>query len=206
MSVGTTIDVLRATPAAQARVGETLARAFRDDPVLTWITPDPDLRRERLPSLFAAETEAYLRLEETYLVDDGAGAALWAPPGTRAVSDDDADLYGERIATIFQEGFDRVVHVMERMEEHHPDRPCYYLQWMGVVPEHRGRGLGSRLLTSMLARCDAIDQPAYLEATSPANRRLYGRHGFETVAAIALPAGPTLWPMWREPHAATGSH
>lgn len=40
---------------------------------------------------------------------------------------------------------------------------------------------------------------AYLEATSPLNRRLYERHGFEVTGEIQLPNGPAMWPMWREP-------
>jgi hypothetical protein len=41
--------------------------------------------------------------------------------------------------------------------------------------------------------------PAYLEATSEINKRLYLRHGFETIGEIRLPSGPSMWPMWREP-------
>jgi predicted GNAT family N-acyltransferase len=62
-----------------------------------------------------------------------------------------------------------------------------------------GDDLGSALLAATLNRCDAEAGPAYLEATSPRNRRLYARHGFEVVGEIALPGGPSLWPMWREP-------
>ncbi|CAN5888297.1 hypothetical protein BH23ACT5_BH23ACT5_20520 [soil metagenome] len=70
---------------------------------------------------------------------------------------------------------------------------------MGVVPEQQGRGIGSRLLTTVLTGCDATGTPAYLAATSKDNRRLYQRHGFETTDEIRLPQGPPLWGMWRQP-------
>lgn len=57
------------------------------------------------------------------------------------------------------------------------------------------------MLAAVLPRCDATGTPAYLEATSQGNRRLYQRHGFAVAGEITLPRGPALWPMWREPGA-----
>jgi hypothetical protein len=51
----------------------------------------------------------------------------------------------------------------------------------------------------ILDRADAEGMPAYLEATSPLNRRLYERHGFEVTQEFVLPKGPPMWAMWREP-------
>ena len=40
--------------------------------------------------------------------------------------------------------------------------------------------------------------PAYLEASSPRNRVLYERHGFQVTEQFSLaPASPPLWRMWR---------
>jgi len=55
------------------------------------------------------------------------------------------------------------------------------------------------MLRHATGRCDADGQPAYLEATSEHNRRLYERHGFVVTAPIVLPDGPTAYAMWREP-------
>jgi predicted GNAT family N-acyltransferase len=60
------------------------------------------------------------------------------------------------------------------------------------------------LLREVLQRCDRDRTPAYLEATSPENVRLYRRHGFEVTGEICLPDGPSLWPMWRAPNPAQG--
>jgi hypothetical protein len=51
-------------------------------------------------------------------------------------------------------------------------------------------------------RCGA---PAYLEDTSPRNRALHERHGFQVTGELALAGGPPLWAMWREP-ATRGQH
>ena len=197
--------ITRAAPAALERISATLARAFHEDPVLGWVVPDPERRRACLPPFFAVQAEAYLALDETHLAGEGEAVALWAPPGTAAVDGDGADAYVERLAAILGPDAERGGQVEEAIAEHHPEEPCWYLQWLAVLPEHRGAGLGGRLLRTVLDRCDATATPAYLEATSEHNRSLYARHGFEVTAEARLPdGGPTLWPMWREPASASG--
>ncbi len=199
MSTNSTIAIARAVPADAPTLGATLARAFQDDPVFGWIIPDAHRRAACLPAVFAAFAEAYLPHDETYVAGDGAGAALWAPAGTEAVSAEQAEVLGQQLAAVLDEqDLGRAEQVAALLDEHHPAEPCAYLQFMGVVPEHQGRGLGSRLLTTVLQRCDTTGTPAYLEATSVHNRRLYQRHGFATVGEVRLPQGPVLSRMWRD--------
>lgn len=197
----TTIDITRATPTDVPTLSGALARAFHDDPVFAWLVPGPVARRERLPSLFAAFVELFLPHEETYVAAGGAGGALWAPFGVEVPAPEQAEAFGERLAAILEEDAERGLALQARLDEHHPEQPCFHLQFLGVVPGHQGRGLGSRLLATVLRRCDASGVPAYLEATSPHNRRLYERHGFAAVTELTLPDGPPMWPMWREPAA-----
>ena len=134
----------------------------------------------------------------------GAAVALWAPPGGQAVPDEAAEEFGGRIAELSGPDTDRIFAVMAALEPWHPQDPCHYLNLLGVDPAAQGRGLGSALLAAALDRADAAGEPAYLEATSPDNRRLYERHGFGTVGEIVVPDGPTLWSMWREPRHVRG--
>ena len=50
---------------------------------------------------------------------------------------------------------------------------------IAIVPEHRGRGIGSRLLADVIAEADAVGKPVsiHVEMQNPA-RRLYERLGF----------------------------
>ena len=54
-------------------------------------------------------------------------------------------------------------------------------------------------LTNVRSTCDETGVPAYLEATSPNNRRLYERHGFEVTGVLQYGSSPPMWPMWRRP-------
>jgi ribosomal protein S18 acetylase RimI-like enzyme len=86
---------------------------------------------------------------------------------------------------------------VERLDEHHPGEPCWYLPFIGVDPPCQGRGYGSRLLVHGLTRCDRDHLPAYLEATSARSRALYERHGFVVTGEIQAGDSPPLWPMMR---------
>jgi ribosomal protein S18 acetylase RimI-like enzyme len=89
-----------------------------------------------------------------------------------------------------------------RVQARHPKGPHYYLYALGVDPSHQGRGLGSALLRAVLARCDAENVCAYLEASTPMNARLYARHGFQVTEELSMgPGAPTVSLMWREPSA-----
>jgi ribosomal protein S18 acetylase RimI-like enzyme len=184
----------KATAADLPDVADTLAVAFYDDPVVKWIIGDGRRRRQLLPDFFAAIAASYLVYDETYAVDGGNAAAVWAPP---AAEDDEelAPLLGAAVG----EYADRLFEILGLMEVNHPVEPHHYLFLLGTRPEAQGRGLGSSLLALVLERCDRNRVPAYLEATSERNRQLYLRYGFEVTSEITLNGGPTMWPMWRSP-------
>jgi GNAT superfamily N-acetyltransferase len=202
MTTTTEITVRPSIAADRDAICAVLAGAFADDPVFIWMIPDADRRAAVLPGLFALFADAYQPLDASQVVGGSGpavGAALWAAPGTQAVSDDAAEEFGAGITEACGPDAGRVFEVMGLLDERHPAQACWYLNLLGVDLAHHGRGLGSALLSATLQRCDAETSPAYLEATSPRNRRLYARHGFEVVGEIALPGGPSLWPMWRAP-------
>ena len=194
--------VRRATAGDRARVAEVLATAFADDPVFTFLfPPTTSRRRARLERMFALETARSSRRGGTWTGAEGAGAAVWFPPGQwRSTTWEDVRdglswvrLFG-RQARLGQQ-------VRTAMEAHHRPLPDHwYLLYLGVAAGRQGQGIGSALLRPVLDECDRTGTPAYLEATCERNRRLYARHGFVDRDPLPLPAGgPTLFPMWREP-------
>jgi ribosomal protein S18 acetylase RimI-like enzyme len=94
-----------------------------------------------------------------------------------------------------------VMELDERFEAVHPhERPHYYLPLLGTHPDHRGRGLGMRLLAHNLAQFDAEGVPTYLESTDSANDHRYEGLGFVKVGEIPTPDGShTAALMWRDP-------
>jgi GNAT superfamily N-acetyltransferase len=95
----------------------------------------------------------------------------------------------------------RMLRALAALESNHPAEPHYYLPLVGVDPEWQGGGLGTVLMRPVMDRCDDEKVPAYLEATTPRNRALYERHGFEVTEQFSLgPGSPPLWRMWRNPN------
>jgi ribosomal protein S18 acetylase RimI-like enzyme len=190
---------------ADAReLSRTLARAFYDDPVMTWLLPDDKTRLAHLYRLFATMTRHHhLSRGGVEVACDGPGigaAALWDPPNqwreTRlaelAMTPGFLRVFGFRTA--------KGRAVQEVMKRAHPEEPHWYLATIGSDPTVRGQGFGQDLMHSRLDRCDAEYCPAYLESSKPENVPYYERFGFTVTGEIVLPQnGPPMWTMWREP-------
>ncbi len=186
----------RATARDHDLVVSVLARAFEHDPVTNYM-----LRHDGLERAFGAFfRHAVLPYDEAWIADE-AGVALWTPPGKRS-------WYGLRVIAMAPALLAAVgaTHALERaraaqyVTDKHPLAPHWYLFAIGVDPSMQGRGLGGALLHAVLDRCDVTKVPAYLEASTEKNARIYEHHGFRVTEEIRLGTrGPPLWLMWREP-------
>jgi GNAT superfamily N-acetyltransferase len=178
---------------------ETLVAAFVADPVMTWCIPDGRRRPEILRAFFEIAVDVNQPYGELYTTEPvPVAGAVWVPPGRQPTGEHAAQLADWYIEAA-GEYADRAVALLERMDERHPQEAHDYLFLLGTRPEWQSRGLGSALLRKVLERCDREGRPAYVEASSEGNQRLYSRHGFEVTAEMKLPDGPTMWPMWRDP-------
>jgi GNAT superfamily N-acetyltransferase len=200
--MATGASVRKAALADAPRLAQALASAFQDDPVIAWIFPDEQRRRRVLPAFmeFRLRKLAFPH-DQVWMTADGAAAAVWLPPPGRwqlplpqrlRLLPALVRFLGLRTAS--------VLGGLERMEQRHPHDPSHwYLFILGTEQAAQGQGLGSALLAHMLARVDAAGLPAHLESSSERNLALYGRHGFAVTSEVAIPGGPRIWPMWREP-------
>jgi GNAT superfamily N-acetyltransferase len=101
--------------------------------------------------------------------------------------------------TVAAEQQDAMFSMFEQMEVYHPHDPHWHLPLIGVDPVSQGGGYGSALLRHALEACDRQQVLAYLEATSPRNVPLYGRHGFEPLGTVQVGTSPPIYPMVRRP-------
>jgi len=182
--------------AEMPEVVETLARAFHEVPIFRWFIPDEGRRAEILPAFFAAMVEAYTPWGEIHSSADGLAAAVWAPPGAH-MPEAQAAVMAEKLRDIFGELAAPMGEIRALLAPGHPTEPHWFLHFLAVRPEAQGQGLGSALLKPMLERCDAEGIPAYLDATSEDNKRLYERNGFVVQRVLTLRDSPPLWSMLR---------
>jgi ribosomal protein S18 acetylase RimI-like enzyme len=207
MSTDTTTSgpgaVHRVAPAESAAAIEILSTSFMADPISTWIFPAPDERARQHPDFFGIIVETMIKAGELYITDDHGGVAIWldVDPAAAESPQEHAEFRGEFKRVLDEPAALRFLTLDDLMVANHPGHaPHAYLAFLGVRPQAQGRGTGTALLRHRIAALDAEGRAAYLEASSLANRRLYGRLGFEPIgAAVALPDGPVFHPMWRPP-------
>ena len=185
------------SPAAdEDRAIATLTMAFSRDPVARWFLPDAARYLTYWPRVLQAFGGPAFAQGTADAIDDCGGVALWLPPG---VAPDEETLGALTVEAVPTDDQDEVFGFMEQMGEFHPTEPHWYLPFIGVDVTKQGRGYGSALLRHALERCDRDGLSAYLDATSPLNKPLYERHGFEELGVIQAGNSPPMWPMQRTP-------
>jgi GNAT superfamily N-acetyltransferase len=188
-----------------SEAADILAGSFHDEPAYRHLIPDPRRRPAALRAFLSAplrdaqaQGSCWAATENDTLV----GVAAWQPPGRypwstwrrlralphllsafRAAPSSCRDLirFGSNIDRLF------------------PQEPVWYLQALGVLPDHQRVGIGTQLLRACLQQADQDGRPCYLETTTPDAVRFYGRQGFEVSrhGLQLVPEGPTHWLMRR---------
>lgn len=200
MTMLTTVPHI-ATSEERPQVVSAMCRAFVDERIYRWLVPDDAQRRRSAVAFYSRFVDACWPHGGVYTAAWGSGAALWLPPGKLLVPDEEAEALANELIDSAGDAAasERMAQLLELLDTNHPTEACWYLPFMGVEPAAQGRGIGSELLTAVLSQADRDGMPAYLEASSPENQRLYERHGFRTVCELAVSGSPTIYPMWRLP-------
>lgn len=181
-----------------AIAAEILARAFVRDPVLSAFVGVGET--ERMARYFELECKvAFAGYGEVWLDDEHLGAAMWRLPGGYPEPLSIQLRMLPRYLRLFPRQFLRASRSLNALAKLHPREPHWYLFAVGVVPEATGEGRGTALLQPVLERCDDDRLPAYLEASTEDNARLYARLGFESRDEVEVLDGVRVRPMWREP-------
>jgi ribosomal protein S18 acetylase RimI-like enzyme len=177
----------------------TLARAFDDDPVTTWVYANGRTRPRWAARFFAWQLRRLLPQDVAWTTDERAGAAIWALPGRWR--EGPMDMVRLLRATLLGTlpSLPRVLNGLGAVEARHPVVPHLYLAVLGVDPGRQGEGIGSALIRPGLELCDREGLGAYLETGKERNVAFYGRHGFRVTEELQMPKGPPVWLMWRDP-------
>lgn len=189
-----------AVPEDTDKIARTLAEAFFLDPVWGWAFADPMRRKAQHEAWFRLLIRSALPFQWVWTTPDYEAVSVWVPPGCPELSPADEARLGPLLQESLGARTELVLEVFDRFEAAHPrTQDHYYLSLLGTHTEHRGSGIGMRLLADNLVQLDALHMPAYLESTNPANLRRYESVGFTILGAFDLPdGGPTVTTMWRE--------
>jgi len=206
------------------RAAMVLTAALRDEPGFLSVIPDAGRRAAIMKVLFAILVRDAFPLGNVRIARSGGevvGTAVWYAPGDFPMTTRRQLRMAPAMLPLLRYGpgiLTRLGQMEGNAKAAFPKESCWYLAALGVNPARQGEGIGTRLMTEVLADIDsgnaaagraagraargAAGRAAYLETGEEANVRFYERFGF-TVRAAALqlaPApGPTHWTMWRPP-------
>lgn len=175
---------------------KTLTLAFSADPFVRFFYPNPVSYFAHFPNFAEALGGKAFTRGSAFHCGEYLGTALWLPPGTFP---DEKDVFEHFGRTLDAPNTKTAFAALNQMGKYQPDKPHWYLAFIGVDVSHQGQGIGSKLLKPMIDKFDREECLAYLESTTAANIPLYERFGFKLVGRIEVDDCPPLFPMVRCP-------
>lgn len=199
-------ELLRLTLKERDAGAAVLGRAFAEYELLRYYFHDETERHAVANTVAFISLSLCLKYGEVYMSSEKLeGVAAWLPPGkapvggwqiVRSVTLGTLARFGRQGAGRMW-AYGRLVDSLHRKLVPYPH---WYLQIIGVAPEHQRRGFSSRLLRPVLERIDRERMPCFLETNNEKNVAIYRRSGFEVVCDDKLPGTQvTAFAMLRNP-------
>ena len=195
-------------------VGEQLSavialssRAFFDDPFFSYLLPNDDLRRSRLP-IFFRTVYTHMGVHGRIVtvrndVDEALGVAAWLTTGGYPLP---ITLQLRQIPSSLRAFYrsprsittgNRYVAALARA---HRKDPHWYLMVLCADPPFQRSGVGTMLLEHAFEQVDREGVGSHLETPRHENVAYYQRFGYELMETLTpVEGGPPYYTMWRAP-------
>jgi ribosomal protein S18 acetylase RimI-like enzyme len=100
----------------------------------------------------------------------------------------------------FGKALPKAFNILSAWGKHDPKEKHIHIGPLGILPEYKGKGIGTQLLQHALKITDEQNIPCYLETDATRNVQLYERNGFKVTKTITV-NNITNWLMWRNVNA-----
>ena len=181
----------------RAPVAALLAAAFQNDPAMVFIYPDTEIRRARLPALFAILHDSDVARGVCLVTRGGEAATLWRAPGTAQGGWREKLAEAVPLLRALGPALGRALAYSAASDANHPAEPHWYLHIAGCAPQAQGRGHGRNVVRAGLDRADADGVPAYLETSTERNIGYYQSFGFTVTHDWRVRGSLQTWSMLR---------
>lgn len=170
-----------ATTENRASVIDILSQAFDANQSVNYIIRQDSRRASRIRALIAYSYDICSMFGEVILSEDQNACALIFYPDKKRTTLRSTLLDLKLIITSI--GIRNVYRTLRRealLKRVRPDESMCYLWFIGVKPVFQHRGMGSRLLKSIIENSAQEKRPVYLETSTRENLPWYEKLGFET--------------------------
>ena len=199
------IEIIRVTETHVPRLARVMARAFLHEPLYEFILPDAATRGDLIALDMGNIIRYGVLFGEVHTTSDLTGCAVWLLPGETDFTEErgaqaNMQEFAKQIGAEAVKRLDLYTTASEAAHKRIMPGAHWYLVTIGVDPGFQGQGIGSALISAVLARADESQHPVFLETSTPGNVRFYEKRGFTVCCEESLPSdGPTVWYMVREP-------
>lgn len=199
--------VIVVQPQHEKEFNNLISKSFDDDPLITWLSKNPEKRRKILyaQNNFCIKATGH-EINLAVVNENGklCSGVNCIPPGTTWSS---WTTLRFRINGFMVGGFEWLTKILELNRKMTPiqeavmgNTPYYYLLAVATLPEERGKGYGSSVLKPILEKADRERVCCYLESSNPnMNTKFYERLGFKTNTELKMDDNTVIAFMRRDP-------
>ena len=187
-------DIITLNKTQIKAAGEVLGRALKDDPVSVHDIPDKEKRHAVMKYVFQMTSCLGVKYGETHATSYNLeGIAVWLPYINKKfkMTLDIGCMLKSKMYKLGIQSSKRIKTIEEHSTKVHREfvpGDHWYLQTLGVEPDHQGKGYGSLLMEYMLEKIDTTNPlPAFLETSTEINVKFYKRFGFEVMKEGIIP-------------------
>lgn len=173
--------MVRAKTTDKALVVEILSESFNDNKSVNYLLPQNSSRKRRLQKFMEYSFEVCHSFGDVFLSDDRKGCALILLPETKKTTLKSVLIDLKFIAqAIGLSNVQKAIRRESEIKKHHPKGPLYYLWFIGVFDGEQNKGIGSKLLSEVIAEGQRQDRIVCLETSTVKNLPWYRKFGFST--------------------------
>lgn len=173
------------TKEQKERVIDILYKSFKENGSTNFVVKQDKKKEGRIRTLIEY---SYAKGEEQgriYLSADGNACAIVLFPEKEKTSV--KGIYWTLKLLFGSIGLSRVGKISSReklIKKNHPKHDFVHLWYIGVNPEHQGKGLGTELMSKIIADSQEQQKPIFLETSNEKNFPFYERLGFDRIAEL----------------------
>jgi ribosomal protein S18 acetylase RimI-like enzyme len=169
-------------------VMDILTKSFDTNKSVNYVIKQDKKRSKRIRALMEYSYAICKQFGEVYLSNDKKACALTLLPDTQKTTL--TTIFLDLRLAIISLGLTRAIKALERamlIKKQYPASSVYYIWLIGVHPEAQNNGIGTTLLSEIIANAQILNRPIYLETSMSENLPFYKKMGFEVYAELESP-------------------